>query len=113
MQRRRREAALRVAGSVEVALGLALMEAEVEVAPVAAFDGSCATALTARSNVTALRIHWSSLLSWARACARVSFGLVTVLPTPSPLRCGISRYNQSRIMVLRGSASTNMSIHWG
>jgi len=54
-------------GLEQVALGVALrlagVHARVEVAPVAALEGSCAAALTAWPNMSTFRIHLSCLLS--------------------------------------------------
>ena len=69
-----REAARCVALLVEAVARLLravpLVQPRVVVAPFAAFEGNCAADLTARSKISALRIHASALLSWARAWAR-------------------------------------------
>jgi hypothetical protein len=68
-------------------LGLLFMEACVEVAPVVAFNRCCVAAITTRSYVPALRIHFIFLFRLALNSAGV--------PPPSPVRCGRSSYNPS------------------
>jgi hypothetical protein len=60
----------------------------VEVAPVFAFNRCCTAAVTTRSYVSALRIHFTFLFSFALNSAGV--------PSSSPVRCGRSSYNPSR-----------------
>src|SRR5690348_8026386 len=83
---RGREAARSIAVAMEaLARGLgavALVETAVEVAPVAAFDGSSAAAVTAWANMSAFRIHLRSLLSCAHTMARCCGSSMSPMAVP-------------------------------
>jgi len=68
-------------------LCMLVMEPCVEEAPVVPFNRCRVAAITIRSYVPALRIHFTFLFMFALKVAGVS---------PSPLRCGRSSYNPSR-----------------
>jgi hypothetical protein len=66
--RERKEAAVRAAAAVTDCLPL--LDAGVEIAPVAAFECRRITCATRRANISTFRIHRSSFRSWARTAAR-------------------------------------------